>query len=160
MVACGVLEHSGKPPFHLCALHIPAYLPHFVPLTQTCLYLFIYLFPRALSLLLLRSTARWATALISPTTCVLWTWHGRGKAARLKQLNHLWWSVYCPAPICRSSQCNITPVVHNTKHLSWGQDCCLGLLAGSFFQAKLWHFCNISCSPCVCKERTKPLKEC
>lgn len=43
MVACGVLDHSGRPSFHHFAVSIPAYLPHFPPLSSKILiYLFIH----------------------------------------------------------------------------------------------------------------------
>lgn len=48
----------------------------------------------------------------------------QGKADRWGggQRDHLWWSVYCPAPICRGPQYNIHSIMHNTKNQSWVKD--------------------------------------
>lgn len=77
-VACGVLEHSGRSPFHLCAVSKPLpHLPYFLPsrLSSIHIYLVIYLFPSGLSLLLFQLAA----ALICPAIALLWTQHRRAK---------------------------------------------------------------------------------
>lgn len=59
----------------------------------------------------------------------------RAKPAVGGQQDHLWWSVYCPAPICRGPQYNIHSLMHNTKNQSWVKDnskaCCLSLDYGT-----------------------------
>lgn len=82
--------------FHLSPPTCLIFSPH--PLLQ----ILIYLFPSALSLLLLRSAVFWAAALICPPIYVLWTQHCGGKADCLGLWHHLLWSFFSfLAPICK-----------------------------------------------------------
>lgn len=82
----------------------------------------IYLFPSGLSLLLFQSTLCWSAALICPPISSSLNSASQGKADRWGQRIHLWWSVYCPPPICRGPQYNILSIMHNTKSQSWVKD--------------------------------------
>lgn len=78
IVACGVLEHSGRSAFHLCAESRPLPCsPYFSSLLFPSSL--IYLFLSGLSLLLFQSTLCWAAVLICPAIFVLWTQHRRAK---------------------------------------------------------------------------------
>lgn len=101
MVACGVLEHSGRPSFHHSAVSIPAYLPHFSPLSSKIL---IYLFPSFLSLLLFRLTV-WAEQQHSFThqsTSFELSITGHSQLSRT--VKSFLWSFSCLPPICCGSE--------------------------------------------------------
>lgn len=129
IVARGVLEHSGRSPFHLCAVSTPPAC--LISSLSSLRHPYFFFISISLIFVVVSVDCALSNSTHLPTDLRPLNSASQGKADRRGQRDHLWWSVYCPAPICRGSQYNINPSMHNSKDQSWVKDnskeYCLGL---------------------------------
>ena len=106
-VARGVLEYSGRSPFHLCAASTPPHSHHhqqlFFLLLSSLLHPYLFI---SISLIFVVVTADCALSSRNhlPPDLRLLNSASQGTADCWGRPDRLWWSFHCPALICRGSQ--------------------------------------------------------
>lgn len=113
IVACGVLERSGRASFHLCA--VSSYpVSSASPSPLLCPYLFI-----SLSLIFVVWVDRalcYSTHLLADRHPLNSAFLGKADSIFFKR------SLHCPSPICTGSRYDITPWMHKAKAQSSVKD--------------------------------------